>query len=199
MQSGCRAEVYRTAHDVHFCTAGSCADAEAEILRACEEAAPYLRREFGWPLTELGRIRFRKGDIRGAEDAFLAAHEAGWDPQPGLALVHLARGDIARAAASIREALARPSTIPSKEWPPNTELRRAPLLEAQVETEIAAGDLVRARTAAEELGQVAVLFQSNALGAGAALPHARVRFAEGDTARATGDFETAAQQCRRAS
>lgn len=173
---------------------GCCAEAETEILRACEELRPYLRREFGWPLTELGRIRFRKGDIQGAEDAFLAAHEAGWDPQPGLALVHLARGDIARAAASIREALGRPSTIPSKEWPPNTELRRAPLLEAQVEIEIAAGDLVQARTAAEELGQVAALFQSKALGASAALAHARIRFAEGDTARATSDFETAAQQ-----
>jgi tetratricopeptide (TPR) repeat protein len=173
---------------------GCCADAETEILMACDELRPYLRREFGWPLTELGRIRFRKGDIQGAEDAFLAAHEAGWDPQPGLALVHLARGDVARAAASIREALGRPSTIPSKEWPPNTELRRAPLLEAQVEIEIAAGDLDRARSAAEELGQVAALFQSKALGASAALAHARVRLAEGDTARATSDFETAAQQ-----
>ena len=110
---------------------GCCVDAETQILMACEELRPYLRREFGWPLTELGRIRFRKGDIEGAEEAFLAAHEAGWDPQPGLALVHLARGDVARAAASIHEALERPSTIPSKEFPPNTELRRAPLLEAQ--------------------------------------------------------------------
>lgn len=173
---------------------GCCADAETQILRACEELRPYLRREFGWPLTELGRIRFRKGDIQGAEDAFLAAHEAGWDPQPGLALVHLARGDVARAAASIREALDRPSTIPSKEFPPNTALRRAPLLEAQVEIEIAAGDLVQARSAAEELGRVAALFQSKAFEAGAALAHGRVRLAEGDTAAARSDFETAAQQ-----
>jgi tetratricopeptide (TPR) repeat protein len=173
---------------------GCCADAETEILTACEELRPYLRREFGWPLTELGRIRFRRGDIQGAEDAFMAAHEAGWDPQPGLALVQLARGDVARAAASIREALGRPSTIPSKEWPPNTELRRAPLLEAQVEIEIAAGDLIQARTAAEELGQVAALFQSKALGASAALAGARVRLADGDTARAISDFEIAAQQ-----
>jgi len=173
---------------------GCCADAETEILTACEELRPYLRREFGWPLTELGRIRLRKGDIQGAEDAFVAAHDAGWDPQPGLALVHLARGDVARAAAGIREALGRPSTIPSKEWPPNTELRRAPLLEAQVDIEIAAGDLVQARSAAEELGHVAALFQSKALGASAALADARVRLAEGDTAGASRVFETAAQQ-----
>jgi tetratricopeptide (TPR) repeat protein len=173
---------------------GCCADAETQILMACEELRPYLRREFGWPLTELGRIRFRKGDIQGAEDAFLAAHEAGWDPQPGLALVHLARGDIARAVASIHECLERPSTIPSKEWPPNTDLRRVPLLEAQVEIEIASGDLVRARSAAEELGRVASLFQSRTFAASATLAHGRVCLAEGDAAAASRDFETAAQQ-----
>ena len=120
---------------------GSCVEAEKEALLACEELRPYLRREFGWPLTELGRIRLRRGDVPGAEAAFLAAHEAGWDPQPGLALVHLAQGDVALAAASIRDALAHPGNVPSKEVPPNTELRRAPLLEAQVEIEVAAGNL----------------------------------------------------------
>ena len=124
---------------------GSCAEAEQEALLACEELRPYLRRELGWPLTELGRIRLRKGDIEGAEEAFLAAHRAGWDPQPGLALVHLAHGDVARAAGSIRDALDHPVPVPSKEWPPNTKLRRAPLLEAQVEIAIAAGDLECAR------------------------------------------------------
>lgn len=170
---------------------GSCAEAEEQALLACEELRPYLRRELGWPLTELGRIRFRRGDIDGAEEAFLAAHRSGWDPQPGLALVHLVRGDVARAAAFIREALEHPSSVPSKEWPPNTELRRAPLLEAQVEIEVAAGNLDRARTAADELARVAVLFQSKALAAGAALALGRVRLAEGDTAGARRDFEAA--------
>ena len=78
---------------------GSCSEAEQEALLACEELRPYLRRELGWPLTELGRIRLRRGDIQGAEEAFLAAHEVGWDPQPGLALVQLAKGDVALAAS----------------------------------------------------------------------------------------------------
>src|SRR4029079_13199643 len=111
---------------------GSCAEAEEEALGACEELRPYLRRELGWPLTELGRIRQRRGDLDGAEEAFLAAHAGGWDPQPGLALVHLARGNVAEALAAIRAALDHPSSVPSKELPPNTELRRAPLLEAAV-------------------------------------------------------------------
>ena len=159
---------------------GSCGEAETEALGACEELRPYLRREMGWPLSELGRIRLRRGDIDGAEEALLAAHRAGWDPQPGLALVRLAQGDVATAAASIRDALEHPMRVPFKERPPDTDLQRAPLLEAQVEIEIAAGDIARARSAADELTRVAARFQSKALVAGATLRTGRVRLAEGD-------------------
>ena len=163
---------------------GSCDEAESQALIACEELRPYLRRELGWPLNELGRIRLHKGDIAGAEEALLAAHRAGWDPQPGLALVHLAQGDAATAAASIRDALERPLRMPSKERPPNSDLQRAPLLEAQVEIEIAAGDIDRARSAADELELVAARFESKALVASAALARGRVRLADGDAAGA---------------
>jgi tetratricopeptide (TPR) repeat protein len=163
---------------------GACDEAEREALVACEELSPYLRREMGWPLNELGRIRLRKGDVDGAEEALLAAHRLGWEPQPGLALVRLAQGDVAAAAASIRDALDRPPPVPSKERPPNTGLQRAPLLEAQVEIEIAGGDLDRARAAADELERVAARFQSKALVAGATLARGRVRLAEGQMAEA---------------
>ena len=159
---------------------GSLDHAEKEALAAYEELRPYLRRELGWPLNELGRIRLRRGDIEGAEEAFLAAHRLGWDPEPGLALLHLARGDVAAAVTSIREALERPSRVPSKELPPDTDLQRAPLLEAQVEIEIAAGDLERARDAADEFSLVAHRFQSKALAASAALVQGRVKLAQGD-------------------
>src|SRR5215216_314215 len=171
---------------------GSYLEAEKEALLACDELRPYLRREFGWPLTELGRIRLRRGDIQGAEEAFLAAHEVGWDPQPGLALVHLAKGEVTLAAVSIRAALDHPLNVPSKELPPNTELRRAPLLEAQVETEVAAGDVGMARAAANQLSRIAALFESKALFASAALACGRVGLAEGDTAGARRAFEEAA-------
>ena len=85
---------------------------------------------------------------------------------------------------SIRDALERPLRVPSKELPPNTDLRRAPLLEAQVEIEIAAGDIDRARSAADELTVVAARFQSKALAAGAALAHGRVHLAAGNLADA---------------
>jgi len=160
---------------------GAWDEAEQQALLACQELRPYLRRELGWPLCELGRIRLLKGDVEGAEEALLEADEAGWDPQPGLALVELARGEVALAAAAIRAALAHPSNVPSKELPANTELRRAPLLEAAVEIEIAAGDLDRARAAADELERVAARFESKVLAASAALAQGRVRLAEGET------------------
>ena len=178
-----RAEIFRLR--------GAFAEAEQEALLACDELRPYLRRELGWPLCELGRIRLRRGDIAGAEEAFLAAHQVGWDPQPGLAMVQLARGEVALAVVSVREALDHPSNIPSKEWPPNTELRRAPLLEAQVEIELAAGDLGRAESAANELASVAALFQSKALAAAAALAAGRVQLARRDIAGARRQFEAA--------
>ena len=163
---------------------GECDEAEREALVACEELSPYLRREMGWPLTELGRIRLRKGDVDGAEEALLAAHRVGWEPQPGLALVRLAQGDAAAAAIAIRDALERPSRVPSKELPPDTDLQRAPLLEAQVAIEIADGNLARARAAADELERVAARFQSKALIAGATLARGRVQLADGHAAEA---------------
>jgi hypothetical protein len=173
---------------------GRCSEAEQEALTACEELRPYLRREFGWPLTELGRIRLRRGDLQGAEEALMAARDAGWDPQPGLAMLHLARGDVALALGSIRAALDNPLNVPSKELPPNTELRRAPLLEAQVEIEIAAGGVERARLAAEELAHIADTFKSAALTAAATMARARVRLTLRDSAGAAALFEDAVRR-----
>jgi tetratricopeptide (TPR) repeat protein len=167
---------------------GSHQEAEKEVLAACEELRPYLRREMGWPLNELGRIRLDMGDIPGADEALSASQAAGWDPQPGLALVRLARGDVVAAAVSIEAALESPIGVPSKERPPNTDLARAPLLEAQVEIEIAAGDLLRASAAAQELAAIAQTYQSKVFLTSAAAAEAKVRRAQADapTARSTG-------------
>lgn len=137
---------------------GWCDAAEQEALQACEELAPWMRREFGWPLTELGNIRLRRGDITGAEQAFLAAHQKAWDPQPGLALLRLAQGDTEATAAMVRNALERPLNMPFKEQPPFNELARAPLLDAEVEIATASGDQTTARAAAEELEHIANAF-----------------------------------------
>ena len=172
---------------------GQCHDAEVEALLALEELRPYLRRELGWPLTEVGRIRLRTGDIAGAEEALLAAHHVGWDAEPGLALVRLAQGDVSAAAASIRGALETPSLVPSKELPPSTDLRRAPLLDAQVDIGIADGDIGRACAAADELDAIAARFQSRSLTACALVARAKVRLAEGDLSEAEDLFRKGAR------
>ena len=163
---------------------GACREAEDEVLRACEEIRVYAKPDLGWPLNELGQIRLRLGDLAKAEEAFLQAHEAGWEPQPGLALLRLAQGEIASAMESIRGALDSPSDLPSWEVPPNTELRRAPRLAAQVEIAIAAGDLETARSAAGELEAIARTFGSKALQASAATARGAVRLADGDASDA---------------
>ncbi len=163
---------------------GRLGEAEAEATLACEEIRPYVRLERGWPLYELGLIRLRLGELNRAEEAFMEAHRLGWDPQPGLALLRLARGNLESAASSIRDAVDNPSLVPNWERPPTTELRMSPLLEAQVEIEIEAGDLERASRAAGQLERVARGYGIKALRAAAATARGRVLLAEGEASTA---------------
>ncbi|HYG92158.1 MAG TPA: hypothetical protein VD859_01115 [Nocardioides sp.] len=170
---------------------GPAADAEREALDACAELRPWMRREFGWPLAELGNIRLRRGDLDGAEEAYLRAHEHAWTPQPGLALLRLERGDVAAASEMIADAIEHPGDVPWKERPPFGELRRAPLLDAQVEIACAAGDVDTARAAAQALEAIAVRHRSPALDAAAALARARGALLEGDPEQAVTAAATA--------
>jgi hypothetical protein len=159
---------------------GPCDQAEEEALGACEELRPWMRREFGWPLAELGNIRLRMGDLAGAEEAFLAAHARAWSPHPGLALLRLEQGDVDSASTMIADAIAHPFEIPSKERPPFGDLRLAPLLDAQSEIATAAGDLDTARAAASALAAIAGSYPSRSLHAGATLASARAALLGGD-------------------
>jgi tetratricopeptide (TPR) repeat protein len=170
---------------------GNCADAEDQALLACEEMAPYVRRELGWPLTELGRIRLQRGDVDGAEAALLEAHRLGWDPEPALALTMIAKGEPDDATAGIRESLDRPISVPSKELPPISPLRRAPLLTVLAQVAARAGDIATARDAADELRSIAERFRSRALTASALDAEGEVRLAEGDAQSASGCFTEA--------
>jgi hypothetical protein len=160
---------------------GPCDLAEAEALGACEELRPWMRREFGWPLVELGNIRLRRGDLDGAQEAFLAAHEHAWCPHPGLALLRLAQGDVATAAALVADAIEHPIEVPWKERPPFGDLRLAPLYDAQAEIAAAAGDLATVSVAAGALRDVAERYPSPGLAAAAALATAREALLAGDT------------------
>ena len=171
---------------------GSCNEAESQALMACEELRPYLRRELGWPLNELGRIRLHKGDIAGAEEALVAAHRGGWDPQPGLALgASGPRRPGHRGRLHPRRPRAPAARCPRRSDHRTATFSARPLLEAQVEIEIAAGDVDRARSAADELELVAARFESKALVASAAFARGSVRLAEGDAAGAESSFSEA--------
>lgn len=165
---------------------GPCDAAEAEALGACDELRPWMRREFGWPLVELGNIRLRRGDLAGAEAAFVEAHQHAWSPQPGLALVQLMKGDATTAATMIADAIEHPVDIPSKERPPFGDLRLAPLFDAQAEIAFTLGDAVAARRAAERLQAIYERYPGPFLSGSAQLASARAGLLEGDAAAAIG-------------
>ncbi len=167
--------------------------AEQEALQACAELRPWLRREYGWPLVELGTIRLHRGDLEGAEEAFAAAHRHVWSPEPGLALLRLAQGHVGVALTLITEAVARPATTPSKEQPPFGDLRLAPLLAAQVEIAAAAGEVAVADRAATRLSEVARDHAETAgLCAAASLARGRVDLLRGDSDEAVAACTAAA-------
>ena len=170
---------------------GPGAAAEDEALRACDELRPWLRREFGWPLVELGTIRLLRGDLSGAEEALLEAHRQVWSPQPALALLRLAQGHPAVALALIDDAVERPSQHPSKEQPPFGDLRLAPLLAAQVEIAEATGEVSLASRASAALDQIAVRYPGPGLAASAALARARVALLRDDLDQAVEAAESA--------
>jgi DNA-binding SARP family transcriptional activator len=154
---------------------GAWSEGERRARRACTAIEPMDLTHAGLALAEIGEIRWRRGDLVGAEEAFAQATRLGSPPQPGMALVRLAQGDRRGAAASIAAALAEES------W---DRLARARLLPAQVEIALADGDVETARAAAAELAEIATRYARPALTAAAECARARVLLAEGDPAAA---------------
>ena len=86
---------------------GQWPEAELEARQACEELQRFgLNDSLGFAHHEIGEIRLRMGDLEGAAEALERAYELGDDGQPGLALLHLARGEVEDAWRSIERALA---------------------------------------------------------------------------------------------
>ncbi len=137
---------------------GDLSEAEAEARTAIETLTAFgMRISMGSGYNEIGEVRMRLGDLDGAEEAFEQAHQLGKEPQPGLALLHLARGRVDAARASIGTAL-------TDQQDP---LGRARLLPARVEIAVAAHDLMDAREAADELLEIATTYDKPMLHAAA--------------------------------
>jgi len=132
------------------------------------------------------------GNLADAQEAYRLASERGWQPQPGLALLSLARGRTEAAVAAIRRVLGE-TTEP---------LARARFLPACVEIMLAAGDIGEARAACEELTRTATSYSRGALIAlreagqrwqdlDSPYEVARVRVLRGLACRALGDHDSA--------
>jgi DNA-binding CsgD family transcriptional regulator len=124
-----------------------------------------------YELAELDRLR---GAFEAAEAGYREAGTWGRLPEPGLALLQLARGDIAAATASIRRAMAEATD----------EMVRARMLEPAAEIALAGGDVAAARDAADRLGELADRLDAPLLRAMAARTEGIVHLAEGDVAGA---------------
>ena len=146
-------------------------EAEAQAVRACAELATLNVTNAAAGYAEIGEIRRRIGDLAGAEDAFRLAEQLSGQPQPGLALLRLAQGNVDAAVAIIARALDEIT------W---DRLARAWLLPACVQIAIAAGDLSGVAVALEELESIASDFASPALVAAALSTRGRVQLASSD-------------------
>ncbi|MGH2776604.1 MAG: helix-turn-helix domain-containing protein [Actinomycetota bacterium] len=138
---------------------GRWSEAEAEAMRTCDELLSYQPHAAAEAFYTAGEIRRRMGDLETATKLFERCHELGATPQPGLALVHLARGRVAAAAGELRSAL---------EGRPANDLARVRLLVAQVDVALAENDVDIACSACDELEAIAERFASPALLAAAA-------------------------------
>jgi class 3 adenylate cyclase len=85
---------------------GAWADAEREARRAGTEMEGWLPSIAAEAYYEVGEIRLRVGDVKGADDAFRRAHALGRDPQPGAAQLLARQGETAAALRSLETSIA---------------------------------------------------------------------------------------------
>lgn len=143
---------------------GQWAEAEQEARKGGEELLRYrILDGVGYAHYQVGEIRLRMGDLDGAAEAFDRAYEFGHDAQPGLALLQLARGDVADARRSIDRALA---TAGGRNGVAD-RATQGRLLPAKVEIALAGGDLEAAREAVEGLESIAADYAQPLFRAGA--------------------------------
>lgn len=167
---------------------GSLAEAEEQARIACEELPRFnFYSGLGPANFEIGEVRRRLGDLKGAEEAYARALEHGYDPQPGLSLAQLGRGDVQAAAAGIARAVLGAG---------DNRCRRVRLLAAQAQIALAGDDLETATAASEELMTLVTEFEAVAVDALAAGVHGAVRLAQGDPEEAVHQLHRAEEGWR---
>ena len=140
-----------------------------DACRACEREARGSRKPPGAALYQRGEIHRLRGEYVEAEEAYRAASTVGYDPQPGLALLRMAQGQLDAACAAMRRALHATTN----------QSRRARLLPSYVEVMVAAHEIDEAREASRELGALSDALDADALRAAAAEAEGTIALAEG--------------------
>jgi len=162
---------------------GAWSEALVEADRACARlSTPRLQPAAGDAYYQLGELHRLRGDFARAEAAFRQASSAGRSPQPGMALMRLAEGDVDAAAAAIRRE--------------RDEIRQpgqaCAILPAYVEIMIAGRDLEAAREGAAALEAAAKALRAPYPDAVAAYASGAVLLALGDTRLALESLRSAA-------
>ena len=149
---------------------GAWPEAVEEARLAVKRCVRNIEREAAgrahYQQAEIHRLR---GELDQAEAAYREASRAGFEPQPGLALLRLFQGDTEAAAIASRRVI---GATPER-------FARTRFLPAHVEIMLAAGDLDEARAASAELQDTAAHLNTDVLQAIAAHACASVRFGEG--------------------
>jgi DNA-binding CsgD family transcriptional regulator len=148
---------------------GAWVDAMAEAARACDRARRANRTPPGAALYQQAEIHRLRGEFPKAEEAYRAASELGYEPQPGVALLRLAQGRTDTAGAAIRRLTSATAD----------RLRRASLLPAHLEIMLAINDVAEARRACGELRELAHAFDADMLRAVAAHAEGAIALGEG--------------------
>jgi tetratricopeptide (TPR) repeat protein len=172
---GVRGELERAASEVRA----------AAVLLA--QAAPWAE---GDAYCVLGDIQLTHGDLDGAETSFKQAHALGWDPQPGLARLHLLTGKPQLAQRGLESALEE------SDW--TLRERRGQLLCLLVHAAVGAGDVERAREALQTLRGDPQMLATEALKAMHCGAEAELALHDGELKLAASKLRHALRQWREA-
>jgi len=163
---------------------GAWSDALEEAQRACERLSqPLPKPTLGAAFYRAAELHRLRGEFEEAEHAYRKASQFGRTPQPGLAQLRLAQGQLEAAHAAIRNTLNEISD----------STRRPGVLEAFVEIALAVNDVPAAREAAGELAKIADEHGALLLQAISASATGAVRLAEGQIQGALHSLRLAAK------
>jgi DNA-binding CsgD family transcriptional regulator len=160
---------------------GAWPDALEAAQRACERLLRGAQPAVGAAFYQQGELYRLCGEFAQAEEAYQQASRWGREPQPGLARLRLAQGQVGVAEAAIRR------VVDGAE----DRVARSRLLPALVEIMFAAGDVHAARAAADELSEMADDLDAPLLRALATHARGAVLLLEGDAQAAVGALRRA--------